>query len=99
MFRHFQRSLIQLCLNASTIATALLSGTAAQAGQPWNCICNGQPKRFIASTYACEFDRYKGTGRVVRQGSKLLVPRCTAPQFRAWNRRACASEGCSMVPR
>jgi hypothetical protein len=86
-------------LISSFVATAALFTTSAHAGQPWSCICDGQPKRFIASTYACEFDRYKDSGRRVRQGSKLLVPRCTAPQFRAWNRRACASEGCTLVPR
>jgi hypothetical protein len=86
-------------LIACSIAATMLAGPGAKAGQPWSCICDGQPKRFIASTYACEFDRYKGSGRAVRQGGKLLVPRCTAPQFRAWNRRACASEACTMVPR
>jgi hypothetical protein len=91
----------RFCLIASGLAFAatILPATSAQAGQPWSCMCDGSPKRFIASTYACEVDRYKGTGRTVRQGGKLLVPRCTAPQFRAWNRRACASEGCGLVPR
>jgi hypothetical protein len=89
----------KIFLAISTVAAAAFSGPAAQAGQPWSCICDGQPKRFIASTYACETSLYKGTGRTVRQGGKLLVPRCTVPQFRAWNRRACASAGCSLVPR
>ena len=78
---------------------ATLVATTAQAGTPYRCSCNGESKRFIASTYACEVERYKGSGRDVRSGGRLLVPRCTAPQFRAWNRRACANQSCTLVPR
>jgi hypothetical protein len=82
----------------SAFIAALSAGSSAYAGTPWSCMCDGKVKRSIASTYICETSLYKGTGKTVRQGGKLLVPRCTAPQFRAWNRRACASIGCSLVP-
>jgi hypothetical protein len=81
------------CIFAAVSAGA----TAAHAGQPWSCLCDGRPTRNIASTYACEVSLHKATGRRVRSGSKLLVPRCTAPQFRAWNRRACARGGCTLL--
>jgi hypothetical protein len=73
--------------------------TDAHAGQPWSCLCNGQIKRTIASTYACETSLYRGSGRRVHEGFKLFVPACTRTQFRAWNRRACARSGCTLVPR
>jgi hypothetical protein len=84
---------------ATLVAGALHTATTAQAGQPWSCLCDGTIKRTIASTYACESDLHKGSGRRVSSGFKLFVPRCTAPQFRSWNRRACARIGCTLVPR
>jgi hypothetical protein len=90
------RTSVLVCIGLSA---PLWAATGALAGQPWSCLCDGKPKRSIASTYACEADLYKESGRRIRSGSKLAVPRCTAPQFRAWNRRACASIGCSLVPR
>jgi hypothetical protein len=97
MQRHFQ-----LCLIASSIcatATVLLSGTSVHAGTPRSCMCDGKLQRVIAGAFACEFDLNKDNGRRVRIGNRLLVPRCTAPQFRAWNRRACAEDGCTLPPR
>jgi hypothetical protein len=86
-------------LISNFVAATALSANSAHAGQPWSCICDGSPKRFIASTYACESSLYKGTGRRVHEGFKLFVPACTAPQFRAWNRRACTRIGCTLVPK
>jgi hypothetical protein len=96
MRRNFGFALIASCIS---ITATMLSGTSAYAGQPWSCMCDGQLKRTIASTYACESDLYKGSGRRVHQGFKLFVPACTRTQFRAWNRRACAKTGCTLVPR
>jgi hypothetical protein len=80
------------------VVTGIWTGTAAHAGQPWRCLCNGEIKRSVASTYACETSLYRGTGRRVSEGFKLFVPACTRPQFRTWNRRACAKIGCTLVP-
>ena len=90
-----------LCLIASgvSVAATMLVMPAANAGQPWSCMCDGRLKRTIASTYACESDLHKGTGRRVHQGFKLFVPACNRTQFRNWNRRACASIGCTLVPK
>lgn len=75
-------------------AVSGLAGNEAEGGQPWNCICQGKPRRFIASTYKCEHDLYKGKGVRVSSGFRLFVPPCTRAQFRAWQARACRLFGC-----
>jgi hypothetical protein len=84
---------------AAVLGSSLWASGSAHAGTPWSCQCKGQIKRTIASTYACEVDLNKGSGRPVRSGSKLLVPRCTQTQFRAWNAKACAQIGCRLPQR
>ena len=79
---------------AATGLALLVFAPAAEAGQPWSCICDGKPKRYIASTHMCEKDLYKKSKKPVAQGFKLLVPACTRAQFIAWNTRACKQEGC-----
>jgi hypothetical protein len=96
MQRQFRLSLIA---SGFAFAATMLPAASASAGQPWSCMCDGKVKRTIASTYACESDLHKGSGRRVSSGFKLFVPRCTAPQFRSWNRRACAKIGCTLVPK
>jgi hypothetical protein len=64
-----------------------ISTTEAAAGTPWSCVCNGKPKRFIASTRICEHQLAAANGKKVRA--------CTTEQFKAWNRKACKQEGCS----
>lgn len=84
---------------STAVALAFPAGsinTSAEAGQPWSCSCNGKPKRFIASTNACEWSQQKNRHLMNRPGGrKLLVP-CTPSEFTAWNRRACAQDGCSL---
>jgi len=60
---------------------------AAHAGTPWWCTCQGQAKRFIASSHICEHDLAERTGKKVKQ--------CSGAQFVAWNRKACRLEGCT----
>ena len=84
-----------LLLTAGALAATLaLGGGEAQAGQPWNCICQGKARRFIASTYKCEHDLHKGKGVRVSSGFRLFVPRCTRAQFRVWQAKACRQAGC-----
>lgn len=78
----------------AAVAATLLAGTPAAAGQPWHCLCDGEPKRFIASSYACEHDLHKGKGMQVSSGFRLFVPRCTRAQFRDWQASACRARGC-----
>ena len=73
---------------------SMLLALSAEAGQPWSCICDGKPKRYIASTHMCEKDLHRKSKKPVAQGFKLLVPACTRAQFIAWNTRACKQEGC-----
>jgi hypothetical protein len=82
-------------VSSISVPATVLTATTAHAGQPWSCVCNGQSKRYVASTHACEAALYKGTGRRVHEGFKLFVPACTRTQFRAWNRRSCAKMGCT----
>jgi hypothetical protein len=96
MHRNFRLSLIASSI--IIITASMLTGTA-DAGTPWSCICDGKLRRVIAGTFACEFDLNKDNGRRVRIGNRLLVPHCTSTQFRAWNRRACAEDGCTLPTR
>lgn len=82
-----------LAVGAAGLA-ALAFASAAEAGQPWSCVCKGKPKRHIASTHMCEKELHKRSKRPVANGFKLLVPACTRAQFIAWNTRACKMHGC-----
>jgi hypothetical protein len=90
-----QRKFLVIFIGSISLTATMLTTTTAHAGQPWSCMCDGQSKRYVASTHACEVSLYKGTGKHVHEGFKLFVPACTRTQFRAWNRRACARVGCS----
>ena len=83
---------------ASTIVmiglVATFSASSASAGQPWSCTCNGKTKRFIASTNACEMDMYYKTHNEKESTGKIKFKPCTSSQWKAWNRKACLSEGC-----
>ncbi|MGE0699164.1 MAG: hypothetical protein AB7O57_08725 [Hyphomicrobiaceae bacterium] len=89
----------QASLRAMTIAAAgvlggLIAAADVQAGQPWNCLCAGKPRRFIASTHIYEHDLYRGKDVKVAEGFKLLVRPCTTAQFRRWQAGACRKQGC-----
>jgi len=69
------------------VGATLEAVTPVMAGQPWHCICNGQDKRFVASTRHCEY--------------QMGVPRgksCTEAQWRRVYRPACAEMGCQLPP-
>jgi hypothetical protein len=86
-------------LRAVTVAIAVLAGVgtvapSAEAGQPWSCVCQGKPKRFIASTKACEWRLPRNKPLVNKPGALRLLSACTSNEFEAWNRKACKQEGC-----
>lgn len=58
-----------------------------EAAQAWSCICNGERKRYLASTRHCEFknDLPKGAW-------------CSAAQWRAVYGPACREKGCVLPP-
>lgn len=85
---------ITLLATSALAATLASGGGKAEAGQPWSCICQGKARRFIASTYKCEHDLWKGKGVRVSSGFRLFVPRCTRAQFRVWQAKACRKAGC-----
>ncbi len=88
------RMLKALLAGGAAGLVALAFAPAAEAGQPWSCLCQGKPKRYIASTHMCEKDLHKTSKKPVAQGFKLLVPACTRAQFMAWNTRACKLQHC-----
>lgn len=57
-----------------------LTGGIAHAAQPYSCICNGEKKRFLASTKHCE-----------RQHN---VKSCSQKQYNATYTKACKANGC-----
>jgi hypothetical protein len=59
-------------------------------------MCKGKPKRFIASTNMCGVDLLTRAGKPFPPGGRLKVPRCNSTQFKAWNRKACREEGCTL---
>ena len=61
---------------------AILTGTVAHAAQPYTCICNGEKKRFLASTKYCE-----------RQNN---VKSCSQQQYNATYTKACKANGCRL---
>jgi hypothetical protein len=70
-------------LFAGMLATPVwLTGTAAHAAQPYTCICNGEKKRFLASTKYCE-----------RQNN---VKSCSQRQYNATYTKACKANGCRL---
>ena len=85
---------LHVVLGASALGLSLgIAAPSAEAGQPWSCTCQGKTKRFIASTKACE--RAQPKNRNIK-GMGKLIP-CTRAEFTAWNRNACAQEGCTLV--
>ena len=92
--------MVGVCKALSALGVAsvalLVLGVPAEAGQPWSCVCNGKPKRFIGSTNICGKDLYRSTHTVILEGVKLKIPRCSRAQFVAWNARACREEGCKL---
>ena len=57
---------------------ARLAPVTAEAAQPWTCICNGAPKRNLASTRHCEnkFGLPKGQSCNWWQWRKVYAPAC-----------------------
>ncbi len=85
---------LHLAVGASAVALSMgIAAPSAEAGQPWSCTCNGKTQRFIASTKACE--RAQPKNRKIRL-MRNYIP-CTSAEFTAWNRNACAKEGCTLV--
>jgi hypothetical protein len=81
------------CVSSVALGAGLLMGygavtaPGASAAQPWTCICDGKPKRHLASTRHCE--------------KKMILPKgqwCTTAQFRKVYGPACRKEGCSLPP-
>ncbi|MEQ1650152.1 MAG: hypothetical protein ABL898_16345 [Hyphomicrobiaceae bacterium] len=80
-------------ISGAALAAGVLMGhgavtaPGASAAQPWTCICDGKPKRHLASTRHCEH--------------KMSLPKgqwCTTAQFRKVYGPACRKEGCSLPP-
>jgi hypothetical protein len=70
-------------LFVGTFATpTLLTGTVAHAAQPYWCVCNGEKKRFLASTRHCEHQNN--------------VKQCSQRQYNAVYSRACKEMGCRL---
>jgi hypothetical protein len=75
-----------------TIAAACLTAASTpvvvvrvKAAQPWSCMCDGERKRFLASTRYCE--------------KRMSVPKgrwCTKRQIRTVYGPACAERGCRL---
>jgi hypothetical protein len=80
------------------IGLVAIDTPTAEAGQPWSCTCNGVTKRFIASTKACEINLPRNKRYLKVPGGRRLLSQCTRPEFISWNKKACASEGCSLPP-
>lgn len=70
----------------ASIVPTLLAVTNGHAAQPWYCICNGEKKRFLASTRHCEHQMN------VAKGSS-----CTMAQLRKVYGPACAQQGCTIA--
>jgi hypothetical protein len=68
-----------LYLTAFAVPT-LLTVTEARAAQAYYCVCNGEKKRFLASTRYCEHQNN--------------VKSCTQAQFNATYTKACKSMSC-----
>jgi hypothetical protein len=84
---------------AATVLAITLATPAAEAGQPWSCSCNGKPKRFIASTNACEWSQPKNqSARKLPNRRSKMIP-CTRAEFVTWNRKACVKAGCTLPRR
>ena len=76
-------SLLCACLHVGSFATpALLTGTVAHAAQPYYCVCNGEKKRFLASTRYCEHQNN--------------VKQCSPRQYNAVYSKACKEVGCRL---
>ena len=87
MMRLLNRMLACLLLVASTaIGTTALTGGAAEASQPYYCMCKGEKKRFLASTRHCE---------VALKLSKRKT--CSANQYRVIYGLACLKQGCKLA--
>jgi hypothetical protein len=77
-----------LLIAAVVAASASLLGSAStpvEAAQAWSCSCNGEKKRFLASTRFCE----KRSG----------IPKgefCSREQWRAVYGPACREKGCRL---
>ena len=69
-----------LAMAGAVMAMGTLFASSAQAAQPYWCTCHGKAKRFLASTNKCEHDHH--------------VKSCSRTQFKAFQRAACASNGC-----
>jgi hypothetical protein len=62
-------------------------GSHVRAAQPWSCICDGERKRYLASTRHCEV--------------KSKLPKgewCGPAQWRAVYGPACRKNGCVLPP-
>lgn len=90
MVKHRIAAAVFVCALAGTGGTLglhVLGASEARAAQPWSCICDGERKRFLASTRHCEF--------------RMGVPKgewCTKSQWKAVYGPACKKEGCKLPP-
>ena len=88
MRNHFIRNAACAALGAAVYAgPTLLAVTEAHAAQAWYCICQGEKKRFLASSRHCEY--------------VMNVPRgqsCTRNQTRKVYAPACVKQGCKIAP-
>jgi hypothetical protein len=62
--------------------SAVVSAPAAEAAQVYVCSCDGERKRFFASSRYCE--------------KKSGVKQCSAAQYRKIYSRACRERGCRL---
>jgi hypothetical protein len=77
---------LSVCALACLGLTAILT-SQVRAAQAWSCICDGERKRFLASTRHCEFRSKLPKGET-----------CTLTQRRAVYGPACRAEGCRLPP-
>jgi hypothetical protein len=69
------------------IALGALVPSSAGAAQAWSCLCDGERKRFLASTRFCE-----------SQNNLARPKQCSVAQWRTVYGPACKAKGC-VLPR
>lgn len=83
-----KRMLSVLALFAGAYAgQTLFADSRAHSAQAWYCVCNGEKKRFLASTRHCEVAMKVPKGSV-----------CSKAQIRSVYAPACAQKGCKLAP-
>jgi hypothetical protein len=84
----FSRLLVCASLAGTfNVAPSFVLGTAANAAQAWSCICDGERKRFLASTRFCE-----------KQSKLAKGKSCGVSQWKSVYGPACEAKGCKLPP-